>query len=43
MLEKYQTMLEKLKTQSRGPAILKNMSQTLLIMKINKDLIKEGR
>ena len=33
MLEKYQEMLEELKKQSRGPAILAEMKKTLKIMK----------
>ena len=40
MLEKWQKMLEELKKQDRGKAILKEMTKTLLILKINKDLIE---
>ena len=40
MLEKWQKMLEELKKQDRGKAILKEMTKTLLILKKNKDLIE---
>lgn len=33
MLKKYQNLLEELKKQSRGPAILNRMQETLKIMK----------
>lgn len=33
MLEKYQNMLKELKKQSRGPAILEKMQETLKTMK----------
>ena len=41
MLEKYQRMLEDLKKQSRGQAILSRMQSTLKIMKEKKKSIHQ--
>lgn len=42
MIEYYQNLLKELKKQSRGQAILYWHKETLLIMKLNLDLIKRG-